>query len=151
MKTEKRIVQKEVEIYIADDGKEFSDQLSCEEYEEELMVKKQEAIAERLSFDTKGIDWPSMAKPYGSEHEYKWFRLENDADLLDFCRAYSAYNRKLKDISFVKMFVHYPDYICLVDYPHGPEDPQWFTLSKLLNQLFAFLNNIPVNENCELI
>lgn len=56
MKTEKRIVQKEVEIYIADDGKEFSDHWSCEEYEEELMMKKQEAIAERLSFDTKGVD-----------------------------------------------------------------------------------------------
>ena len=114
-------------------------------------MKKQEAIAERLSFDTKGVDWPSMANPYGPEHEYKWFRLENDTDLLDFCRAYSTYNRKLKDIDFVKMFVHYPDYICLVDYPHGPQDPQWFTLSKLLNQLFAFLENIPVNDNGELI
>lgn len=151
MREEKRTVMVEKTIYIAEDGKEFSDKWSCDDYEYELHQKEQESIAKRLEFDTHGIDWPSMAHPTGSYHEYKWFRIENDQDLEDFCKAYSAYDRALKDVELVKSYVYYPDYICLVDYPNGPEHPEWFTLSKLMHQLGLFLSNFPVNEDGEFL
>ena len=50
MKTEKRIVKKEVEIYIADDGKEFSDHWSCEEYEEEDQIDHIKMIGEKTEW-----------------------------------------------------------------------------------------------------
>lgn len=142
MKEVRRPVTEVKSIYIAEDGKEFTSMLDCEEYEWELREKASEEMAKGLRVDLNKVSWPSIANPQGNE-EYHWFSVQNDEDLALFCNAYASYDRSLKDVENVKAYVSYPDYICLVDYPLGPEFPQWFTLSKMLSQMNAFVAQIP--------
>ena len=142
MKEVRREVLVEKTIYIADDGEEFESLLDCEEHEWDLRQKEQESVAEKLRADLNSVHWPSIANPQG-DAAYHWFAVQNEQDLALFCSAYASYDRSLKDVENVKGYVSYPDYICLVDYPLGPEFPQWFTLSKMLAEANAFLAQMP--------
>lgn len=142
MKEVRRPVTEVKSIYIAEDGKEFTSMLDCEEYEWELRQKAGEEMAEGLRADLNKASWPSIANPY-SKHEFHWFLIQNEEDLKTFCKAYSSYDRSLKDIENVKRYVSYPDYICLVDYLNGPEEPEWFTLTRMLSQVNAFVDQLP--------
>lgn len=141
----------EKEIFVAEDGTEFDKELDCENYEWELTQSKKEKLASALSYDANRFDWASMVNPNGSQHEYKWFKVKNDEDLKLFCNSYESYCRELRKIDVVKKYVNYPDYICLVDYPNGPEQPDWFTLSKLLEQTNLFMSQFPFDEEGNLL
>lgn len=147
MREETRKVSKKITVYIAKDGKEFpEDPWGCEEYEDELLKKEQEKIAERLKFDTKGIDWPSMAHPTNETHEYKWFKISNEQDLVDFCNAYEPYHRDLKNPELVKAYMNgYPDYLCIVYYPDKYE-ADLYTLSSLVQRFSKFFSLIPKED-----
>lgn len=134
------------EVYEAIDGKEFESKWECEEYEYQLIQSKKEKAAESIAYDANTFDWASLTNP-NSNHEYKWFKIRNDKDLKIFCDCYQSYCPNLNDFENVKRYIRFPDYICLVDYPKGPEQPEWFTLSRLLEQTNIFLSQFPFDEN----
>lgn len=144
MRTDTREVTTTKTMYIAEDGIEFDNPWNCQMHEEELRWTRMEKAAERLRFDANTFDWPSLADPTGPDHEYKWFKVCSNEDLKLFCDSYTPYCRDLKDVEYVKEYIRYgyPDYICLVDYPHGESDNKWNTLSKLLEQSDVFLSQI---------
>ncbi len=140
-----RKITRMIDFYIAIDGKVFESELECEKYEGKLLQSKKEKTISTISYDANRFDWPSMADPYGSEHEYKWVKIKNDEDLKRFCYAYKLYCSNLGDVEKIKKHISYPDYICLVDYPRGAEEPEWFILSELENQAKLFLTQFPAD------
>lgn len=135
----------EKEMFVATDGQEFESEWECEDYENSLVQAEKEKLTKSISYDANRFDWASMANPH-SKHEYKWYKIKNDEELKVFCDYYQSYCRNLKDLNIVKKYISYPDYICLVDYPKGPEQPEWFTLSKLLEQTNMFMSQFSFNE-----
>lgn len=146
MKKYTKSITIEKEVYVASDGREFNSEWDCEDYEFNLSQLEKENLVASISYDANKHNWPSIANPQ-SKPEYKWFKVEKDEDLRLFCDCYQTYCRSLKNLDIVKKYVNYPDYICLVDYPNGPDEPEWFTLSKLLEQTDTFMSQFHFNKN----
>lgn len=138
----KEIKQSEKIIYVASDGKEFDCEWECENYETEIEYARLEHSVDDLRIWANTADWPSMADPIGAEHTYTWFKLESDKDLERLCKGYAHWFRDFQEPELIKPMVHYPDMLCVVDYPHGPDSQNYFTLSKLILQANAFLNQL---------
>lgn len=146
---QEKIVKVDKTIYIAIDGKEFDNKWGCDNYEYELDLIKKEKEASCLECKMD-IDYPSIASPQ-SKCMYKWFKIKNRKDLELFCKSYEDYNLKLRDIDSVEKSLIYPDYICFIDYPQGPESPDWFILSNILSQLNTFMRQFNFDEEGNLL
>lgn len=150
MREEQRIISKETTIYIAEDGKEFESAFACEDYEFDLKLARKEAAIAPLKMNFNEVDWPSICDPDGPEHEYHWYKVCCKEDVKHVCEALSAYNRDFKDYRNILPYLHfettYPDYICLVDFPHGANSPRWTTLSKLVEQSQLFMAQVVAKD-----
>ena len=149
MRVEKRKVVIEKEIFIAEDGKEFDSKYDCDDYEYELkMLRLEKSVDEKLRLYNVESNWVSIANPDKRvSKDYRWFKIENREDLELFCKGYKQYHRGLADPGYVEAFLVYPDFICLVDYPEGPDDPMWFSLSEMVGRSNSFLNQFGMEIN----
>ena len=141
---EKKVVTKAITttVYIANDGKEFKGKYECENYEDEQKQNKLEKEAdEKLRIYTHA-DFPSMID-IRNKHEYRLFLIQNKQDLDLFIKAYKYWFTYLERYGQLNKdtFV-YPDILCILDFPCGPDHPRLYRMSKLINQLDVFVGEI---------
>lgn len=141
---EKRSVERMMkkEVYVAFDGKEFDSELSCTEYEEELKQEKLEKeTGEKLRIKTP-VDFPSMINIYNN-HEYLLFLIRTEEDLDLFIKTYKYWFSRLENYPEVnKDNFSYPEVLCILDFPNGPDHCRLYKISSLCNQFSVFVHEI---------
>lgn len=124
IKVEKRVVEIETKIYIAEDGKEFSTQADCENYEKDIEDARLRAGAEK--FEIKELDDTYPLDTDGQEiqenHCYKWYRVNNAEELNTVANLYNGDFGEFKT---------YPQTIC-VEYEYYHDEFRWiYSLSDM--------------------
>jgi len=104
-----KIIEREKTIketcYVAFDETEFETAQACEEYETEMLQKQARKEIENLKLN---ITTPPISTGYvNDEHEYVWYRVNNEEDVKKIARAYNDVS--LSDIKPTM----YPSAICI--------------------------------------
>lgn len=134
IKTEKRTVEIEETIYIAEDGKEFSSEKECIEYEEELKVKELKAIVDKLEVAKFHELYPldTCGLCIGENKEYNWYKVNNNNELNTLERYYNKGETYLEQERF-------PEIVCVEhDYCYPREDAWFYLLSNMKKSTIAF-------------
>ena len=131
IRVEKRVVEIEDKIYIAEDGKEFSTQSDCENYEKEIEDIRLRAGAEKFEIkeleDTYPLD--TDGQEIQENHCYKWYRVNNAEELKIVANLYNADFGKFKT---------YPQTIC-VEYGYYHDELRWiYSLSDMKQSTVEF-------------
>lgn len=126
VRIETRMIQTQVEVWTAFDGREFKSRVACEAYEKELKRKSLIEEAEKLRIKhldgVKPLDTDGMAR---DEQGHTWFKLENEEDWKTLRAA--CVGRIKGD-----MPVTYPCVICLEEEGDVYGDFPWaFTLEEM--------------------
>lgn len=103
----KEIIERVTKVYVADDGKEFSTQTECIEYEKEL--KRAVVLNELNKYRIKEMDdcLPIDTDGYPCDSsEYKWYKINNKEE---FELLKEIYGEWLTEPEF------YPEVICVED------------------------------------
>ena len=105
IRTEKRTVEQLINIYIAEDGKEFSTRVHCENYERELEDARLRAGAEKLELKELDIYPLDIDAQYISDaHSFAWYKVNNAEEFATILKAYNMDDFALKV---------YPEIICV--------------------------------------
>lgn len=149
----KEVVETKMVVHFeASDGTPFDSEIECKNYEYELVQNEKERNASRMRFNVNEYEWVSITGSYYSRPEYMWFKIENRDDLAEICECYRSWCGDLKNIQNIEEKIErYPDYVCIVDYPRGEIEADWFLLSRMLKQTKAFISQFPFNEDGNLI
>ena len=131
IRTEKKIVEQLINIYVAEDGKEFDNKIDCENYEKELESAKLRAEAE--VFELKELEdvYPldAQGKEVPENHCYKWYKVNNIEELNKVANLYNADFGEFKT---------YPQTIC-VEHDYYYDEYKWiYTLSDMQRQTIEF-------------
>lgn len=131
IRTEKKLVEQLVNTYIAIDGKEFSTEVECEAYEEDLNNAQIRAEAEKFEIkeleDTYPLD--AEGREVMENHCYKWYKVNNTEELNKVANLYNADFGEFKD---------YPQIIC-IEYDYYYDEYRWiYTLSDMQRQTIEF-------------
>ena len=131
IRTERRMVEQLINIYIAEDGKEFDTKVDCESHEREIEYAKLRAEAEVFELKELNDTYPLDAE--GGEvlenHCYKWYKVNNAEELNTVA---NLYNGDFGD------FKTYPQTIC-VEYEYYHDEFRWiYTLSDMQRQTIEF-------------
>ena len=131
IRVEKRVVEVEDKIYIADDGKEFSTKVDCENYEREIEDARLRAGAEKFEIkeleDTYPLD--TNGQEIQENHCYKWYRVNNAEELNTVANLYNGDFGEFKT---------YPQTIC-VEYEYYHNEFRWiYSLSDMKQSTIEF-------------
>ena len=122
IRTEKKLVERDVYTYIAEDGKEFDTKVDCENYEREIEDARLRAGAERFEIKELEDTYPlDVDGQYISDnHSYKWYKVKNEEELKVVAEVYNRSDdwNKLKA---------YPEVIC-VEYDDYWDNDAWMYL-----------------------
>ena len=106
IRTEKRVVEIEDKIYIAEDGKEFDTRAACKRYEDNLQEQKVRAEAEKLELKELDIYPLDTDAQYISDaHSFAWYKVNNVEEFETIRKAYN-----IDDFGYFKV---YPETICV--------------------------------------
>ncbi len=106
IRTEKRVIEIEDKIYIAEDGKEFGTRADCERYEDKLQEQKVKAEAEKLELKELDIYPLDIDAQYISDaHSFAWYKVNNAEEFETILKAYN-----MDDFGYLKV---YPETICV--------------------------------------
>ena len=131
IRVEKRVIEVENKIYIAEDGKEFSTQADCENYEKDIEDARLRAGAEKFEIkeleDTYPLD--TDGQEIQENHCYKWYRVNNAEELNTIADLYNADFGEFKT---------YPQTIC-VEYEYYHDEFRWiYSLSDMKQSTVEF-------------
>lgn len=132
IRTEKRVMEVEDKIYIAEDGKEFLTEADCRKHEEALEEKKIQAEAEKL--ELKEIDLYPLdidAQYVSDGHGFAWYKVSNEEEFEIIARAYNSYD----DWGTLKS---YPEVVCVEYEPYFREDAWLHILSDMRESTVYF-------------
>lgn len=137
MRTETRTYTKT--IYIASDGKEFFDEISCDAYELELEQGSLEKRAiDKLLVTVPDLEFPSLWNDR-FDHELNLFLIKNEEDLDLFNQAYEYWFTNIEKYPQVdKATIQYPEVLCILDFPTGGDEHRLYRFSSLLKEINAF-------------
>jgi hypothetical protein len=129
-------------IYVANDGLEFEHEYECINYESEKTQQKLEKEADDKIRIYPKSNLPSMIDTRNN-HEYRYFLIKNEDDLDLFIKAYTYWFSNLKKLWQVDKDVFiYPEILCILDFPQGPEDYRLYKLTQLIYQFNYFTDEI---------
>lgn len=131
IRTEKKLVERVVDIYIAVDGKKFNTKVDCENYERELEDAKLRAEAEKFEIkeleDTYPLD--TDGQEIQENHCYKWYKVNNAEELNTVAIFHNADFGEFKT---------YPQTIC-VEYEYYHDEFRWiYSLSDMKQSTVEF-------------
>ena len=134
MKSEVRVREVEVKIYIAEDGKEFINEYECKSYEKNLnRVKNNEKINKLRIFDLDNmIPLNSGALPCENNY-YRWY-LVNSVEDIEALEG--AYGEKMVKVS------SFPDMICVEYSDEYFNDVYSYTLHDIILEAKDFFNKV---------
>lgn len=104
MKVEKQIIEQEIFVYVAEDGKRFKTERECKQYETECVLKKQIEMAEKLRIVKLDEFIPLSNQEFNENNTFVWYEVKNKED---FDALNKAYAYELKEPSL------YPEIICV--------------------------------------
>ena len=115
IRTEKRVIEIEDKIYIAEDGQEFGTRADCERYEDKLQEQKVKAEAKKLELKELDIYPLDIDAQYISDaHSFAWYKVNNEEEFETILKAYN-----MDDFGYLKV---YPETICVEhEGGHGEE------------------------------
>lgn len=100
----KQLVEEEREIYVADDGKEFTTEKECISYEKNLLKEREIKAAERLRISDLDEFVPlSTDGSVNGDNTFRWYKVKNEKEFNILNMAYS--NNLQPD--------NYPETICV--------------------------------------
>lgn len=104
-KTVKKVIEQETMIYVADDGREFTSETECKQYEEKIIFNNKIEAAEKLRI-TELDEMIPLSDDGGinENNTFRWYRVENETD---FDVLNEAYGNSLCRPSI------YPEVICV--------------------------------------
>jgi hypothetical protein len=110
---EKKVIEQVITTYISDDGKVFSNEKQCKDYEKSLKSKE---LEERLNL----IKQTNCVPPHAdSDHNYVWFYITNKEDI----NTIENYYNGLNDYNDVEIEVKsFPSWYGIEE---GYEDEAW--------------------------
>ncbi|ABR48738.1 hypothetical protein Amet_2586 [Alkaliphilus metalliredigens QYMF] len=131
-------------LYIAHDGKEFTDEDDCIYYEQEKEQEKMEKeVEKKLGIETQA-NFPSMLS-FRHKHEYKLFLIKDEKDLDLFTKVYEYWFTNLEEYWEVnKETFTYPDVLCILDFPQGGDEHRLYKINQLCRQFNDFVDEICV-------
>lgn len=88
-KSEEKLVVETHNIYVADDGTEFDDQLECIRYENDKVLHKLSKIVEDFKAYFVGV--PLNFDGYANEEEYEWYKINSPKEFEYLVEYYKAY------------------------------------------------------------
>jgi hypothetical protein len=78
-----------------------------------------------------------------AKHEYRLFLIKSEQDLDFFISRYKHWFHKPETMwQFDKQTFNYPEVLCILDFPHGPDHHRIYRMTQLINQLDAFVTDI---------
>lgn len=131
IRTEERTIKQLINIYIAEDGREFSTKVDCENYERELEDARLRAGAERFEIKELNDTYPldTDGQEIQENHCYKWYRVNNTEELNIVANLYN------EDFGEFKT---YPQTIC-VEYEYYHDEFRWiYSLSDMKQSTVEF-------------
>ena len=131
IRVEKRVVEVEGKIYIAEDGKEFATEIDCMNYEKGLESERLRAGVEKFEIkeleDTYPLD--TDGQEIQENHCYKWYRVNNTEELNTVANLYNGDFGEFKT---------YPQTIC-VEYEYYHDEFRWiYSLSDMKQSTVEF-------------
>lgn len=116
IRTEVKMVKKEIKIYVADDGTEFNSNVECAKYEAELKREKLLEAAKSLEIEDLDNELPINTDGLPNENNYfTWYKIK---DAEDFEIVDNLYNNSLQTLD------SYPEIIC-VETDNWDNDSAW--------------------------
>lgn len=107
----KQLVEEEREIYVADDGKEFTTKKECISYEKNLLKESKIEAAEKLRISDLDEFIPlSTDGLVNGDNTFRWYKVRSEEEFNILDRAYS--NNLQPD--------NYPEIICVETVGHIP-------------------------------
>ncbi len=132
MREETKIVTERKKVYVAFDGTEFDDELSCIDYEDEQKRKQAEQSVEDLRIQAEA-EWPGLQGNM-NYFELLYFRINSKEDLKRVEKAYRL--TRVWSFRDLKDKIHYPDILCVVD---DDEGFRCYLVSELMEEANQFL------------
>lgn len=105
IKEEIKLVERKVFTFVAEDGKEFTTEKECKDYEGKQIFKALIEEAEKLRIEEMDEDIPLSNDGLMNEcNTFRWYKLESEADFETLNRAYG--NGLIKP-------EHFPEVMCV--------------------------------------
>ncbi len=101
MQKSKKEIKTEVEVFIAEDGKEFTTQCECENYERRLRVER--LLNEVKKIEKADINMPPVGYGYANDkrYTYAWFRPKSEQEISVLNKYFkSSFSRRGIGIGF---------------------------------------------------
>ena len=132
IRTEKRVIEVEDKIYIAEDGKEFGTQADCMKYEEELQDEKNNAEAEKLELKEFERMYPldCDGQYINDNHNFTWYKVNNEEEFETVKKVYGS-----DDWGCIEA---YPEIICVEYENYWGKDAWSHLLSDMRNATVYF-------------
>lgn len=134
IRTEKRLVEIEDRIYIANDGTEFKTETECVEYEKQLDIVDLRERADKLRLNALDGTYPldTDAQYINDNHSYTWYQVCDEEDYNVLLNLYG--DDVVKPCS-------YPEIIC-VEYEEDYGNDVWtYLLSDMMQSTLIFWKN----------
>lgn len=91
MQIKKVIVQKERNMYIAEDGMEFNDEYSCRRHEKKISLNKLIEEAEKFRITELDEELPlSNDGTMDENNTYRWYKVDNETEFKAIEKAYRS-------------------------------------------------------------
>lgn len=136
MKTRTETVTKEMTIYIAEDGKEFSHEGSCKQYERDLERNRKKVEVDKLK--VAGNVFPPYIvddiEEIEDETTTTWYRVNNEEELEKICNYYGIHIGRFKH-----KIDTYPEMIAISRYDYEYHE---ITLSEFIEKSKSFWRNL---------
>lgn len=123
-----KYVETEVDVFVANDGKQFETEQECLDYEAQL-EEREKRRAQLLIPELDDLLPLSNDLDNGYDHTYQWYRVnsKDDFELLNENYRYALVEPEV-----------YPDIICVQEYA---DDYVTYLLTDLISDINKFLNH----------
>jgi len=130
---EKKIIEQENNVYIADDGTEFTTQHDCEKYEKEQEKKAYIELAETLRIAELDEQTPLTCGETYENNTYRWYKVNNQEE-------FDALNKAYDNQVGTACLISYPQIICVETCGYEPyqDDCYSYFLSDCLKETGQF-------------
>ena len=134
IRTEKKLIERVVDTYIAVDGKEFDNKKACMDYEFELEVGKIMEEVKKFQFIDDGYV-PCDGQENMESHFYEWYKVENAEQLEQLQNLYDG----------VPCVENFPEYICCERYDETDYDVYAQTLTGCKEYVKLFFDKFGID------